>query len=372
MRILHFSDTHLGFNDLDVLNEHNINQREADFYDAFAQIVAQIEMMKPDFIIHTGDLFHRSSPSNRAITFALEQFKIIDSLGIPCVMIAGNHSTPRTNLSSPILKIFEGFENIHVAYKQAYEKFEFDEVIFHAFPHMNDETKASEQIELCEENIHPTKHNIMMLHCSVGAHYLMAEFGEWVYPKEKESLFERMDYVALGHWHGFGKVGKHENVYYAGSTERTSLNDKRNSKGFLVVELGETLHVEYHEINIRPIKTYEIDCEDYEKAVESLHVKDIKDALVDVKLTNLTPLQSMDISTSDIKKLFEGALHVNIKREFKKSQVTQDLDDVQALSLEEFFIEHIKEESQPQEFDRLKDKIQELFSAYEEVNDDIN
>jgi hypothetical protein len=80
----------------------------------------------------------------------------------------------------------------------------------------------------------------------------------------------------------------------------------------------------------------------------------------------------MDISTSDIKKLFEGALHVNIKREFKKSQVTQDLDDVQALSLEEFFIEHIKEESQPQEFDRLKDKIQELFSAYEEVNDDIN
>lgn len=31
LRILHFSDTHLGFNDLEILNESGINQREADF-----------------------------------------------------------------------------------------------------------------------------------------------------------------------------------------------------------------------------------------------------------------------------------------------------------------------------------------------------
>ena len=41
------------------------------------QVVEQIKQIKPDFIIHTGDLFHRSSPSNRAITFALEKFKEI-------------------------------------------------------------------------------------------------------------------------------------------------------------------------------------------------------------------------------------------------------------------------------------------------------
>ena len=76
MKIVHFSDTHLGFNDLDVINEDNINQREADFYKAFSQVVEQIKEIKPDYIIHTGDLFHRTSPSNRAITFALEQFKI--------------------------------------------------------------------------------------------------------------------------------------------------------------------------------------------------------------------------------------------------------------------------------------------------------
>ena len=109
MKIIHFSDTHLGYNDLDVINEENINQREADFYDAFSQVIKQIIEIKPDYIIHTGDLFHRSSPSNRAITFAIQQFNIINELNIPFILIAGNHSTPRTNLSSPILKIFEDF-----------------------------------------------------------------------------------------------------------------------------------------------------------------------------------------------------------------------------------------------------------------------
>ena len=55
MKIIHFSDTHLGYNDLDILNDANINQREADFYDAFSQVVAQIKLIKPDYIIHTGD-----------------------------------------------------------------------------------------------------------------------------------------------------------------------------------------------------------------------------------------------------------------------------------------------------------------------------
>ena len=320
MNIVHFSDTHLGYNDLDILDENNINQREADFYDAFTQVVEQIKQIKPDYIIHTGDLFHRSSPSNRAITFALEQFKIINALNIPFILIAGNHSTPRTNLSSPILKIFESFENVHVAYNQEYKAIEFEDIVFHTLPHMNDDTKALSQIELCESNIDKKRKNIMMMHCSVGAWYLMQEFGEWVYPTDKEYMFEKMDYVALGHWHGFGAVGKHENVYYAGSTERTSLNDKRNSKGFVVVNLEESLHVEYREINIRHIKTYEIDCEELENSVEALHVEDIEDALIEVKLKNLTALQSIDIQTNDIKNLFEKALHVSVKREFKKNR----------------------------------------------------
>ncbi|QFR49196.1 DNA repair exonuclease [Sulfurimonas lithotrophica] len=378
MKIVHFSDTHLGFNDLDILNEKNINQREADFYDAFSQVLEQIKTIKPDYIIHTGDLFHRASPSNRAITFALEKFKIIDELNIPFILIAGNHSTPRTNLSSPILKIFNSFKNIHVSYNQVYKKIEFKDVAFHTLPHMNDDTKALSQIELCEKSIDENKKNIMMMHCSVGAHYLMQEFGEWVYPKDKEYIFAKMDYVALGHWHGFGQVGKHENVYYSGSTERTSLNDKRNSKGFIELTLEDkaslfgSLDVEYKEIDIRPIITKEIDCEDYENSLASIDVSDTTDAIVEVKLKNLTPMQSIEIQNSDIKEHIKDAMSVNIKREFKHATNESDVSEVEAMSLEEFFLEHIKEDAKEQEYDRLKNKIQELFASYEEVQDDTN
>ncbi len=372
MKIIHFSDTHLGYNDLDILDENNINQREADFYDAFSQVVEQIKNIKPDYIIHTGDLFHRASPSNRAITFALEQFQIINSFNIPFILIAGNHSTPRTNLSSPILKIFKNFKNVYISYNQEYKKIEFEDVVFHTLPHMNDDTKALSQIELCEKNISDTKKNIMMLHCSVGAWYLMQEFGEWVYPTDKEYIFEKMDYVALGHWHGFGKVGKHENVYYSGSTERTSLNDKRNSKGFVELNLEDKLSVEYKEIDIRPFKSFEIDCEDYENSIEALDTTDIKDNIVEVRLTNLTAIQSIEISASDIKELFKDAMSVTVKREFKQSGDDTQLTDIEAISLEDFFLEHIKQDcsDDDEEFGRLKNKVQELFSHYEEVHDD--
>lgn len=46
LKIVHFSDTHLGFNDLDVLNDDNVNQREADFYEAFSSVIEQIKEIR--------------------------------------------------------------------------------------------------------------------------------------------------------------------------------------------------------------------------------------------------------------------------------------------------------------------------------------
>jgi DnaJ-domain-containing protein 1 len=89
-----------------------------------------------------------------------------------------------------------------------------------------------------------------------------------------------------------------------------------------------------------------------------------------VRLTNLTALQSIDIQNAEIKKLFPHAMNVTIKREFIKDVNATSVDDVEALSLENYFLEHLKEESQTQEFERLKNKVQELFSAYEEAIDD--
>ena len=53
MKIIHFSDTHLGFSDLNKADSSGVNQREADFYQAFADAILST---KSEHVIHTGDL----------------------------------------------------------------------------------------------------------------------------------------------------------------------------------------------------------------------------------------------------------------------------------------------------------------------------
>ena len=373
MKIIHFSDTHLGFSDLDVTNDNGVNQREADFYKAFKDVIEAIILEMPDYVIHTGDLFHRASPSNRAITFALTQLKRLEKLNIPLIIIAGNHSTPRTNTSSPILEALSTLDNVRASFEQRYEMIMFKDIVFHAMPHINDERIVPDELDRMEANIDPKKKNIMMMHCSVGAHYLMHEFGEWVYPKEREDIFEKMDYVALGHWHGFGSVGKHPNVYYAGSTERTSSADKRDDKGYVILELGDAVTITHQSIPLRKSLSFSIDTDKYEEEVASLELSEVKDALVEVKLYNLTASSSIDITNKEIKEIFKDALHVKIKREFKVVEGEQIEGNIESISLEAYFISHIQESIvDEEEQERLTHKAKELFALYEETDDDTH
>lgn len=375
MRILHFSDTHLGFNDLEIVNEYGINQREADFYDAFTQVIDAIVEAKPDYVIHTGDLFHRPHPSNRAISFCLAQLKRLSVAQIPTIIIAGNHSTPRTRSTSPILAALRTLDHIHPVFEEAYEKVIFDNINFHCIPHINDEVSNLTAIEECEASIDADKRNIMMLHCSVGAQFMMEEYGERVYPHNKESLFERMDYVALGHWHGFGSVGKHPNVYYAGSSERTSSGDARNDKGYALITLGERLEVMFHPITLRPSHRLRVDAQTSADIFDELRSRgaslDVEGALLSITLENLSATQSIDIANRDIDTCFPTALNVQIQRKFRRSEASAATESVNAASLQEYFGAFLEEQSStPEEFTRLNSKVAALFARYDEVNHD--
>lgn len=371
MTIFHFSDTHLGFNDLEIVNESGINQREADFYDAFIQVIDAILDTKPDYVIHTGDLFHRPHPSNRAISFCLTQLKRLSVAQIPTIIIAGNHSTPRTRSASPILAALRTLDHIYPVFEEKYEKVIFDNINFHCIPHINDEAGNLSAIEECEASVDAGKYNIMMLHCSVGAPFMMEEYGERVYPRDKEELFEKMDYVALGHWHGFGRVGKHNNVYYAGSTERTSSTDARNDKGYALVTLGESLDIAFHPITLRPSHRLRIDAQMSEDIFDELHSLgsslNVEGALLSITLDNLSATQSIDIANHDIEACFTTALNVQIQRKFRRTESSAASESVNAASLQEYFGAFLEEQTATaEEAARLNAKVAALFARYEE------
>ena len=87
MRIIHFSDTHLGYSDYGRFDSSSgINQRELDTYSAFKEIINFIIETKPDLVVHAGDLFDSIRPSNKAISEALGQFSRLSKANIPTVV----------------------------------------------------------------------------------------------------------------------------------------------------------------------------------------------------------------------------------------------------------------------------------------------
>ena len=98
-------------------------------------------------------------------------------------------------------------------------------------------------------------------------------------------------------------------------------------------------------------------------------ISDTKDAIVELRLFNLELNQSIQIQNKDLISLFPNALSVSIKREFKKNEGEDEVLDIEALSLEEFFLAHIKDENKNNSDDKklksIENKVKELFSLYE-------
>lgn len=259
LKFIHMSDSHLGFSDLDAVNDEGVNVRESDFYDAFTQSVDIIIQEKPDFVLHTGDLFHRASPSNRSLIFAAKELQRITNAGIPFYMIAGNHDYPKMITTAPIHELLLMNDKIKVFYDEKYSVSEEPGYILHMLPHINNEEEfkaATEEIKIKRENEKP---EILAMHLSIGDFH-MEELGERVFPPEKSGVLRDFNYVAMGHWHRFKKMEKYGNVWYAGSTERTSASQTGYAMGVVRVTIdGDTTTAELLPVKLREWHVFTID-----------------------------------------------------------------------------------------------------------------
>ncbi|KAA0003968.1 MAG: exonuclease SbcCD subunit D [Thermoplasmata archaeon] len=249
MRILHVADTHLGYSAYHKVASNGLNQREMDVYNAFKQFIDYAIETKPDLILHCGDLFDSVRPTNRAISFALQQLLRLSEEDIPIVIISGNHETPKLRETGSVFRIFEHIKGVHPVYKGKYEQMEFSDVIIHAIPHCHtgeDLKKALESIEIKEGY-----HNIQMLHVGIIGvkEFRRGDFNEQVIPTGY--LKQEFSYIALGHYHKETEISK--NAYYAGSTEHFSFKEAGEEKGFFEIEINSDVKKNFIPLKIRPM-----------------------------------------------------------------------------------------------------------------------
>jgi DNA repair exonuclease SbcCD nuclease subunit len=372
MRILHFSDTHLGFQAFDQVTTDGINAREQDVYDGFQYVIDQALDLKPDVIIHSGDFFHRPSPSNRALTFALEQLSRLCQANIPIVLIAGNHETPKTIYTSPILKAFRSLACVHPFFGDTWECFELGDLAIHGVPHINDTRKLNQELDRMEPQ--KDKFNVLLLHTSLGKRFLMEEYGEQVFPAAFEIKLKQFQYVALGHWHDYQSVDLHSHAWYSGSTERFSDTEHESTKGFILLDSSNGAH-QFHDIPTRPWLKLELKkCHDLQvdEILQQLADFGIKNktqgAIVSVNLLDIRLEQSLEISNKTIREYLPDCFHLIPRRKiWSKERIAGSMTDANFDKLDSLFYQYISEKYKDDESTAkaLQDKAAYYFRSLE-------
>jgi DNA repair exonuclease SbcCD nuclease subunit len=223
VRIAHLADLHLGFRQHHRQTPAGINQREADVANAFRAVVDDVLAAEPDAVLIAGDLFHAVRPTNHSIVFAFRQLqRLIEGLpGVPVVIIAGNHDTPRSTETGSILRLFEELGVALATDEPRRIEFPDRDLSVLAVPH--GALFAAERPVLRPAGA--AKYQVLMLHGEV----------EGVFPSDRSSVEyggalldpaeltrEAWSYVALGHYHVSHQVGPR--IWYAGAPEYVSPN----------------------------------------------------------------------------------------------------------------------------------------------------
>lgn len=255
LRIAHLADTHLGYSAYGKADPASgRNQRAVDIEASFAAAISDILTRDVDLLIHAGDVFHHTRPSWSTLTHFVRQMRRIEQAGIPAVVVAGNHDTPRLrttgsvygllSLALPDIRFITGYET---------EEAEFGELglLVHGVPHgalTNPDPPA----------LLPAKgrRNVVVAHGVVPGYVFAAGHEPGEADFRGNVLAVEHDYIALGHVHLRGAAGT--NAWYSGSTERTSWGDQPAQPGYALVTLGApgTLpQVEFVDVPARPMET---------------------------------------------------------------------------------------------------------------------
>jgi DNA repair exonuclease SbcCD nuclease subunit len=364
LRLVHLSDSHLGFSAYSKLDvAEGINQREADFYRAFQEAIDKVIELRPDVVVHSGDLFDTVRPQNRAIDFALRQLIRLSNEGIETILISGNHSTPRLRETGNIFRIFEHLKHVHPVHEAGGKTIVVGDATIYAIPH-----SATPSLAEITSGLRPsrdTRLGVLVLHAGVMGSdtYKMDEFNEQTIPAE--NISSDWDYVALGHYHEFKRVNPR--AYYSGSTERLSFSEAGQKKGIVEVDL-DSHSAKFHELHVRDMLDMEpIDAskltssEILREAQERVSGANIDERIVRLVIKNVAPDAYNSLDVSAIRRMGSSALHFELKSDRIEVEGEKHVGDTQIGLLADEFKKYVASLDAP---DEKKSRLMEIGMPY--------
>ena len=254
VKFLHTADWHIGrkLQGKDLLEDQQY---------VMNNLISKIDETKPDFLIIAGDLYDRSVPSKEATTLLQELLvKINIECNIPIFAISGNHDS-RERLAIGEAWFSKHKFYLHTRLDQSFDKITFEDTDIYLLPyfepfeareHFEDATLTTHNsatkrvIDEIYKNIDMSKTNILVAHTFVSGGLETdseREISVGTVENVAVEIFEKFDYVALGHLHNPNAI-KEERIKYSGSPMAYSFSEATQTKGMRLVELTKEIYTE--------------------------------------------------------------------------------------------------------------------------------
>ena len=286
MRILHFSDVHVGVEnygrpateaDLDALPASfapgvdrrlylGLSTRLLDFLAAFDELVAFAVREQVDLVLFSGDAYKSRDPSQTHQREFARRVASLASHGIPVFLLVGNHDLPHARSSATALEIFPTLTVPNVTVAEQLETHRIAtrsgplQVVALPWPRWRNllsrdqhrgksvaELKAHVEAEITRRLLHEAERldpavpavlsaHVTVLGATTGSERSMALGRDHVLQYGNVAL-PALDYVALGHVHKHQALGEWPPVVYSGSLQTVDFGEEKEDKGFCLVEI---------------------------------------------------------------------------------------------------------------------------------------
>lgn len=376
MKIVHFSDSHLGVTTHGKMDpKTGINSRVLDFFNSLCQVVDFIEDKKPDIVLFSGDAFHNNSPSPQQINLFGE---IVENIAAVCpmVIIPGNHDQTVNERDSAV-SVFQPYDNVHCDDFASSYQFRLPGGLLQVdtFPYprkyngdvLGQLSKSPIFAGKALADYHVAVGHFSVQGCIYGYEKLLSLSMDA--PVTLDMFAGIYNYSALGHIHVRQQLGKRD-IWYAGSTDRIDFGEEEEEKGFNAISIDDRgTYVEFIPLNVRPMKTFRYDLTDVKRKHTSVLLAELeKDAegldeaivrmevLVDdycldvprihqsTNFHNLVALKEIPQKKSSLVRIEESLFEMNDTDVLDSYFQKQDYDDAEIIELLDLFEEIVTDD----------------------------
>lgn len=333
MKFLHLSDLHIG------KKIHGYSMLEDQRW-ILQQILEIIEKYQPDGILIAGDIYDKNVPIESGVTLFNQFLNSLHEMKKQVFFISGNHdSAQRIQFGDQIF----AEQNIHIAgtfdgeIRKIKTEDQYGEIFIYLIPFLKPsmvkawygEVKThQEAVEKALESVRfeEGKRNILVAHQFVTK-------GNWspqICDSEQlsiggldrvdVSIFEKFDYVALGHLHGPQKVGR-ETIRYSGSPLKYSFSESRQKKSAVFFEIKEKGEIEIELIPLIPLHDLRVLKGPFDEILNPNHYK--KGNQEDYVRVILTDERELYAPLDEIRKIYPNVLRL----EFDNTRTKKDMEN---------------------------------------------